>query len=63
MSDCLDQTLFILDAESFDKFVATLDLRSRPNRKLKRLLAKDAPWETDAKAAGPTEPTCGRGGG
>ncbi len=41
----LDRTLFRLDADRFDAFVALLDAPHAPNDKLKRMLATPAPWE------------------
>jgi uncharacterized protein (DUF1778 family) len=46
----LGQTIFVLDPEDFDAFVATLDLPPETNEKLKALFATKAPWE---KAGGP----------
>ena len=41
----LDRTLFGLDADRLDAFVALLDAPPAPNEKLKRLLAPPLPWE------------------
>lgn len=41
----LDRTLFRLDSDRFDTFVALLDAPAAPNEKLKRLLSTPAPWE------------------
>ena len=41
----LDRTLFRLDSDRFDAFVALLDAPPAPNEKLKRLLATPPPWE------------------
>lgn len=41
----LDRTLFRLDSDRFDTFVALLDAPAAPNDKLKRLLSTPAPWE------------------
>ena len=41
----LDRTLFRLDSDRFDAFVALLDAPPAPNEKLKRLLSTSAPWE------------------
>ncbi len=42
----LDQTLFALDNKQYALFIKALDEPALPNDKLKKLLAKDAPWET-----------------
>ena len=41
----LDRTLFVLDQEAYDKFVARLDEPPRENERLRRLLQTPAPWE------------------
>lgn len=41
----LDQCLFTLDAETFDKFQALLDKPPSENPKLRKLMATPAPWE------------------
>lgn len=41
----LDRTLFGLDEDRFDAFVALLDAPPAPNEKLKRLFATPPPWE------------------
>lgn len=41
----LDRTLFVLDQEAYDKFVARLDEPPRKNERLRRLLQTPAPWE------------------
>lgn len=41
----LDRTLFRLDSDRYDAFVALLDAPPVPNEKLKRLLSTPAPWE------------------
>ena len=41
----LDRTLFGLDEDRFDAFVALLDAPPAPNEKLKRLLVTPPPWE------------------
>jgi uncharacterized protein (DUF1778 family) len=46
MNVILDQRFFALDAGRFQAFVAALDRPPEPNRKLKALLAGNAPWET-----------------
>lgn len=45
MNVLLDQRFFALDPKRFDAFVATLDRPPAPNKKLKALFAKKAPWE------------------
>ena len=40
----LDRTLFRIDSDRFDAFVALLDAPAAPNEKLKRLLSTPAPW-------------------
>lgn len=42
----LDQTLFALDNEQYTQFIKALDEPALPNDKLKRLLAREAPWAT-----------------
>jgi uncharacterized protein (DUF1778 family) len=41
----LDRTLFILDDERYERFVAALDAPPTPNPRLMRLLGTRAPWE------------------
>lgn len=41
----LDQRVFTLDAETFQKFQAMLDASPSENPKLRKLLATKAPWE------------------
>jgi uncharacterized protein (DUF1778 family) len=41
----LDQCLFTLDAETFQKFQALLDAPPGENPKLRKLMAIKAPWE------------------
>ena len=41
----LDQRVFTLDAETFQKFQAMLDAPPSENPKLRQLLATPAPWE------------------
>ena len=41
----LDQRLFILGAETFEKFQALLDAPPSENPKLRKLMATKAPWE------------------
>lgn len=45
MDALLDQSFFKLDAARWDAFVAALDAPPKDNPRLKRLLAKKAPWE------------------
>jgi uncharacterized protein (DUF1778 family) len=40
----LDQVLFGLDEEKFERFMAMLDAPTLPNRGLERLMAIQAPW-------------------
>ena len=42
----LDQHLFRLDAETFNKFQAMLDAPTNDNPKLRKLMATKAPWES-----------------
>jgi uncharacterized protein (DUF1778 family) len=42
----LDQTLFALDDKQYTRFIKALDEPALPNDKLKKLLAKKAPWGT-----------------
>jgi uncharacterized protein (DUF1778 family) len=44
----LDKRLFTLGAADYDAFVAALDKAPAPNAKLKRLMARKAPWEKPA---------------
>lgn len=41
----LDQRMFTLDAETFEKFLALLDAPPSENPKLRKLMATKAPWE------------------
>ncbi len=41
----LDRTLFRLDPDRYDAFMALLDAPPAPSEKLKRLLSTPAPWE------------------
>jgi uncharacterized protein (DUF1778 family) len=41
----LDQRVFTLDAETFQKFQAMLDAPPSENPKLRKLMATKAPWE------------------
>ena len=41
----LDQRLFHLDAPAFKRFAAALDATPSDNPRLRKLLAKRAPWE------------------
>ena len=41
----LDQRLFMLDEETFNRFTAALDKSPAANPRLRRLLATKAPWE------------------
>jgi uncharacterized protein (DUF1778 family) len=41
----LDRTLFHLDDDAFRKFQAALDAPPQENPRLKKLLARLAPWE------------------
>lgn len=41
----LDRTLFVLDQEAYDKFVARLDEPPQDNEQLRRLLQTPAPWD------------------
>ena len=41
----LDRTLFVLDQEAYDQFVARLDEPPRENERLRRALQTPAPWE------------------
>ncbi|MFZ4703659.1 MAG: DUF1778 domain-containing protein, partial [Candidatus Methylumidiphilus sp.] len=40
----LDQRVFTLDAETFEKFQAMLDAPPSDNPKLRKLMATQAPW-------------------
>ena len=40
----LDQTLFQVDAKTFDAFVARLDASPAPNEKLRRTMTAPTPW-------------------
>lgn len=42
----LDQVLFSLDEEKFERFMAMLDAPSLPNPGLERLMALKAPWHS-----------------
>lgn len=41
----LDRTLFVLDQDAYDQFVARLDEPPRENERLRRALQTPAPWE------------------
>jgi uncharacterized protein (DUF1778 family) len=41
----LDRRYFALDAETFERFTATLDAPPAANPRLRRLLTEKAPWE------------------
>ena len=41
----LEQRVFALDAEAFDRFQALLDTPPGDNPKLRKLMATKAPWE------------------
>jgi uncharacterized protein (DUF1778 family) len=41
----LDQTLFKVSPEVYEKFVARLDAPPAPNEKLRRMMTTPAPWE------------------
>lgn len=41
----LDRTLFVLNPEAYDKFVARLDEPPRESERLRRLLQTPAPWD------------------
>jgi len=41
----LDQRVFTLDADTFEKFQALLDSPTGDNPKLRKLMATKAPWE------------------
>jgi uncharacterized protein (DUF1778 family) len=41
----LDQYVFTLDAEAYEKFLAILDAPPTDNPKLRKLIATPAPWE------------------
>jgi uncharacterized protein (DUF1778 family) len=41
----LDRTLFRVDAETYDRFVAMLDSPAQPNERLRELLLTRAPWD------------------
>jgi uncharacterized protein (DUF1778 family) len=41
----LDQTLFKVSPEIYEKFVARLDAPPAPNEKLRRMMTTPAPWE------------------
>ncbi len=45
MDALLDQSFFKLDAAQWDAFIAALDASPKDNPRLKRLLARKAPWE------------------
>lgn len=45
MDALLDQRFFVLEPEHFAKFAAVLESPPPPNRKLKALFARKAPWE------------------
>lgn len=41
----MDQTVIMADRAGYDHFLKILDAPSEPNEKLRKLLAKPAPWE------------------
>ena len=41
----LDQRLFALEPRRYEAFMAALDAPPRPNKKLRRLLKRKAPWD------------------
>ena len=41
----LDRRVFVLDAETFERFRAMLDAPPSENPKLRKLMATTAPWE------------------
>ena len=43
----LDQVFFGLDTEKFQQFTAMLDAPPSPNEGLERLMAVNAPWESN----------------
>jgi uncharacterized protein (DUF1778 family) len=45
MDVLLDQRFFVLDAKGYDAFAAALDRPPAPNKKLKALFDRKAPWE------------------
>jgi uncharacterized protein (DUF1778 family) len=40
-----DRSLFVVDAKTYAKFVATLDSRPAANEKLRRTMQTPAPWD------------------
>jgi len=42
----LDQRLFLLDPKSYQRFTDALDAPPADNKRLRRLLASQAPWES-----------------
>lgn len=42
----LDQRFFVLEDDLFAEFVRQLDAPPAPNEKLRKLMARKAPWET-----------------
>jgi len=44
----LDQVFFRLDTEKFEQFVAIFDAPPKPNPGLERLMAVNAPWDTNS---------------
>lgn len=41
----LDQTLFVVDPDTFDRFQALLDTPPVPSDALRKMLTRKAPWE------------------
>ena len=41
----LDQRIFFLDPKAHEKFLALLDSPTRPNKRLKALMARQPAWE------------------
>lgn len=41
----LDQTVFKLDADAWDRFTAALDAPPKANPRLRDLMSRKAPWE------------------
>ena len=42
--ELLDRTVFVVDPESFSRFIALLDAPPKPNDRLKRTLRAPLPW-------------------
>lgn len=40
-----DRTLFVLDPEAWERFIAHLEAPPEPNPTLRKLLGTKAPWE------------------